>query len=117
MIINNTYIEEELNSLLQKKINFELEGKLIKSGKLILFSQKYYYISLILNTLKKKREKLEIPIPFNIEIDKEDNVLYFDYRISTLAKNNKQAFDLINNIPTQKNKFLNKILSLYYFNE
>lgn len=112
MTFNNTALEETLKNLLQKKISFEIDKKIFKTGKVILFSQHYFFISFIMNTAKKKQEKTEIPIPFNIEVHKDDNLIYFDYRVATLAHNNKDALTALQNIPSQKNKFLNKILTI-----
>ena len=117
MIIDNTKLEEILKNILQKKVTFEIDGKCFKTGKVLLFSQKYFYISLILSTTKKKQEKLEIPIPFNIEMHKDDNLVYFDYRLTTLAHNNKEALSALQKIPVQKNKFYNKILTINIINE
>ena len=117
MIIDNTKLEEVLKNILQKKVTFEIEGKCFKTGKILLFSQKYFYISFILSTSKKKQEKLEIPIPFNVEVHKDDNLIYFDYRLSTLAFNNKEALEALYKIPAQKNKFYNKILTINIINE
>jgi ABC-type uncharacterized transport system substrate-binding protein len=117
MTFNNTVVEEVLKNLLQKKVSFEIDKKIFKTGRIILFSQHYFFISFIMNTAKKKQEKTEIPIPFNIEIHKDDNLIYFDYRLSTLAFNNKSALTFLQDIPAQKNKFLNKILTINIHNE
>jgi ABC-type uncharacterized transport system substrate-binding protein len=112
MTFNNTPLEEVLKNLLQKNISFEIDKKVFKTGKVILFNQHYFYISFIINTAKKKQEKTEIPIPFNFELHKDDNLIYFDYRLATLAHNNKDALKILQNIPAQKNKFINKILTI-----
>lgn len=117
MIIDNTKLEEILKNILQKKVTFEIESKCFKTGKVLLFSQKYFYISFILSTAKKKQEKLEIPIPFNVEMHKDDNLIYFDYRLATLAHNNKEALDALQEITAQKNKYYNKILTINIINE
>jgi len=112
MIIANTPLEEILKNLLQKRISFEIDKKVFKTGRVVLYSQKYFFISFILNTNKKKKEKTEVPIPFNVEIHKEDSLIYFDYRVSSLAVNNKEAFANIQDISVCKNKYLNKILTI-----
>lgn len=110
-------LEETLKSLLQKKVSFEIDKKVFKTGKIVLFTHHYFYISFIIQTAKKDKEKTEIPVPFNIEIHNDDNLIYFDYRITTLANNNKEALNLLQNIVPQKNKFLNKILTITILNE
>ena len=112
MILSDTSLDILLKSLLQRSVSFEIDKKVFKQGKIILYSQKYFYINFVLNTDKKKKEKTDIPIPFNFEIHKEDNLIYFDYRLTTLAHNNKDVLDLINKITLNKNKFLNKILTI-----
>jgi len=86
MTIHNSNFEKIFNSLLQKNLNFELKNKKFKQGKLILYYQKNFYITFILNTTKRDKEKLEIPIPYDIELHEEENLIYLDYRIKTLAK-------------------------------
>jgi hypothetical protein len=116
MIIENTELEHTLTSLLQKKITLEIDGKTIKTGKFILFNQKYFFLVLILfNAAKKKQEKIDIPIPFNII--KHNNKISFDYRISSLVQNNKELLEEIQKIKFVKNKFINKILNICFSNE
>jgi hypothetical protein len=86
MNINGTSTEEACKFLLQKNISFEINNKIFKHGKIILFYQKNFYITFIINTSKKERDKIEIPIPFDVEIHPEDGLIFFDYRIKTLAK-------------------------------
>lgn len=117
MIISDTSLDELLKSFLQKKISFEIDKKVFKTGRVLLYSQKYFYISLVLNTEKKKQEIVDIPIPFNFENHKDDNLIYFDYRLTTLAHSNKEAVDILQKIPVNKNKFLNKILTIIIHNE
>lgn len=117
MIISDSPLDELLKSFLQRKVSFELDKKIFKTGKIILYSQKYFYIALILTTDKKKQEKIDIPIPFNFEIHREDNLVYFDYRISTLAQNNKELIELMQSVVSTKNKYLNKILTINLLDE
>lgn len=86
MTIHGTKLEEACKFLLQKTLTLDIKNKNIKQGKLLLFIQKNFYISFIMDTEKKKKEKFEIPIPFGVEVHEEDNLVYFDYRIKTLAK-------------------------------
>jgi hypothetical protein len=121
MTINNSKLEDLLKGFLQRKLSFTLDNKIFKTGKVLLYTQKYFYINFILTTSKKKQEKLEIPIPFNFEISKDNNQFFFDYRFCTLAQNNNEALNLlkekINNNFSTKNKFFNKILTIQIINE
>lgn len=86
MTIYGSKLENACKFLLQKDITIELGKKLYKKGKLILFHQKNFHLVFIMNTAKKNKEKVELPIPYDTEIHIEDNLVYFDYRIKTLTK-------------------------------
>jgi len=114
MTIYGTIIEKACKFLLQKNITLELNKKTYKQGKLILFSQKNFYITFIMDTTKKQKEKIEIPIPFDIEIHEDDDLVYFDYRIKTLSKH---APEIENNLiiypaKVAGNKFWDTILTI-----
>jgi hypothetical protein len=112
MTIRDSEIEEACNFLLQKNITFELKNKKYKQGQMILYYQKNFYITFVLNTSKKIKEKIEIPIPYGIEIHEDENLIYMDYRIKTLAK---YCPDIETNLllypsKIKKNKFWDTIL-------
>ncbi len=86
MTIHGTDIEKACKFLLQKNITLELKNKTYKQGKLIIFYQTNFYITLILNTAKKEKEKIDIPIPYGVEFYDDENLIYFDYRIKSLSK-------------------------------
>ena len=71
-------------SCLQKNMNFSINNKVIKKGKLLLFRRVHYYIQIALMTDKNVRENFEIPIPFKVEDYSEEGLLYFDYRLDSL---------------------------------
>jgi len=86
MTIHGSALENACKFLLQKEIALELGKKFYKRGKLILFYQKNFHLIFLMDTPKKNKEKIEIPIPYGVELHEEDNLVYFDYRIKTLAK-------------------------------
>lgn len=86
MTIHGTDIEKACKFLLQKNITLELKNKTYKQGKLIIFYQTNFYITFILNTAKKEKEKIDIPIPYDVEFYDDENLIYFDYRIKSLSK-------------------------------
>lgn len=114
MNISKTDIEDACMFLLQKKVSFEINNKAIKQGKVLLFYQKNFYITLILETAKKSNEKFEIPIPYKVETHKSDNLVFFDYRIQTLSKNCPEIEPFIRKKFSKKNsnKFWNAILTI-----
>jgi hypothetical protein len=67
-----------------------------------------------MDTTKKEKEKIEIPIPFEIETYEDEDLVYFDYRIKTLAKH---APEIINHLVVYPlkvagNKFWDTILTI-----
>jgi hypothetical protein len=114
MTIYGSKLEEVCKFLLQKTLTLELNKKTHKQGKLILFYQKNFYLTFIMDTAKKPKEKIEIPIPFDVELHEEDDLVYFDYRIKTLSKH---APEIENNLilyPSKVagNKFWDTILTI-----
>jgi hypothetical protein len=114
MNITKTPLESACMFLLQKNISLELNNKVYKQGKLIIFYQKNFYLTFILDTIKKKREKVEIPIPFDVELHEEDDLVYFDYRLKTLAKHSPEVENYLKVYSSKKNsnKFWNIILTI-----
>lgn len=86
MTIQGTDIEKACKFLLQKDIVIEVKNKVYKQGKVVLFYQKNFYITLVMNTIKKEKEKVELPIPYDVEVHENEELIYFDYRIKTLSK-------------------------------
>ena len=86
MNISCTALEEVCKSLLQRSVSFIIKNKVIKKGKIELFTQRNFHIVFHLLTGKNKKEKLEIPIPFSIENHVDDGLIFFDYRVKSLSK-------------------------------
>lgn len=112
MLINETKIEEILKFLLQKNLKFFIKSKQLKKGKLILFKQNNYHLELMMD-INGEQKKFEIPIPYDAEVWEDDNLVYFDYRLTTLAKNNPKLQKLIMSVPKDGNsKFYDTILEI-----
>jgi hypothetical protein len=80
-------ITDTINKHLQKNVEFVVENKTIKSGKVLLFSIKDFFCCFLLfNESKKKRFLFEIPYPFSFS--EEKNELIFDYTLNTFSSNN-----------------------------
>ena len=114
MTIYGTDLEKACKFLLQKEITLELNNKVYKKGKLLLFYQKNFYITFVMDTAKKLKDKIEIPIPYDIEMYEDENLLYFDYRIKSLSKYAPQIETNLIVYPKKitGNKFWNSILSI-----
>lgn len=113
IVITDTELENILKELLQKKLKLWINNKTWREGRLILFKQSGFYIEFIIKSKKKDRERFEIPIPFGIESWLEEDVVYFDYQLQTLANKEKNIVRMLKNIePTGKNKFYDSILEI-----
>jgi len=85
-------ITKEINKHLQKNTEFCIDSKVIKAGRIILFSVKDFFCTFLLyNETKKKRFLYEIPYPFDFSIN--ENEMIFDYTLSTFTKNNPTVAD------------------------
>jgi len=103
-------IEEYLKPLLLTNLNFVIEGKKIKSGKLLLFSIHDFFCTFtFFDSIKNKKTIYEIPYPFNIE--KNGQNVIFDYTIDSLSKQQTIIHEILNNQTIKKpSKLFNKKL-------
>jgi hypothetical protein len=100
--------ESFLISCLQKNINFAINNKTIKKGRLLLFRQFHYFVQIAILTEKGLKENFDIPFPFKIEKYPEEGLMYFDYRTKSLeVEALPQITNKINSI------YFNKILEIY----
>lgn len=108
--IAETPVDKTLQKLLQRNIRLRVEKKVWRTGKLILFKQSGFFVELIIDA-PKKRERFEIPIPYNI-VEHRDRV-YFDYKINTLVRGQKDLLKLIEKLDiTTKSRFYDAILEI-----
>jgi hypothetical protein len=111
MLIN---LDNSLKNYFQKTIQLTLKNKSFKKGRLINFKTSGCYVSIILQT-DKKRDIFEVPFPFAIKTI--NNKLVFDYTLGTLSE---QDYDLLINIRSvtqvKKCKFYNTTLSITSLN-
>jgi len=82
--------EIPLADILQHNVQFILGKRTIKSGKLILFKRQHFCLQITMMNSKQALESFEIPIPYKTEYYPEQGVIYFDYRIITLSKRDKE---------------------------
>jgi hypothetical protein len=78
-----TNVELAFNNLLQRNLEFRIDGKLVKEGKLVLINQKDFYINLYLKLDNNETKKYEIPYPFKIHVS--EGILTLEYTISSFG--------------------------------
>lgn len=111
-MITTNQIIASVNKHLQKNIDFIIDNKTIKTGKILLFSVKDFFCSfLLLNETKKKRFLYEIPYPF--EFYENENEIVFDYTLTSFTKNNPTIKDDLLKFRNKKpSKLFNKKVRL-----
>jgi hypothetical protein len=102
--------EPFLIKCLQKQVIITMDNRTVRKGKFVLFGRSNYHIQFSLTNDKGNRENLEVPIPFDIEYHDEDNLMYFDYRLTSLR---------VEDLPMFEGKspcgYFNKILEIQSF--
>jgi len=114
-MISPDIIEKEISNALQKRIEFVVEKKVIKAGKLILFCIKDFYCNFTLfSDAKNKKILYEVPYPFSLEID--DASITLDYTLDTFQRNNPNILNNINAFKGLKkpSKLFNKKLVIRF---
>jgi len=102
-------LEKDISSIFQKNLKFKINNKVLKEGKLILFSFKEFYLHFKLCLSSNNYKHIEIPYPFDYRI--EEKKIYFDYTNRTLIKNNKELDTLIKLVKRHKfSKFYDNTL-------
>lgn len=90
-------VETKLKNLILKNIEFKIDDKTIRRGKLKLFNTKQFFIKLKLSQNESDRQ-YEIPYPYAIL--NVDNGYIFDYTLSAMAPPTEEIY--------YKMKLLNK---------
>jgi hypothetical protein len=105
-------IEDHFKYFLQRDIVISLDNKILKEGKLVLFSQKDYYLIFYLKNSNQEQKKFELPYPFDVRLEK--NYLILDYELEALSKQDAELFYRLRSITQKsKSKYLNNKILLF----
>jgi len=111
--MNMVELENDLKDIFQKNIKFVLNEKVLKEGRLILFSFKEFYLHFKLQTENNSYKNFEIPCPFSYTV--KNNCLEFDYKNSTFTKNDKDIEFLVKLVKKNKtSKYYNNTLIINF---
>jgi hypothetical protein len=104
-------LERHVNGLLQRKVEICLNNKTLKTGKLILFSVKDFYIcfTLLINNAKKV---YEMPYPFRFDYLDHGITLHYQEKHITFKGKKPNFYSEIFNV--KPNKFLNQQVHIKY---
>lgn len=104
-------VEDIFKTFLQKDVIFSVDNKIVKEGKLFLFSRKDYYLIFYLKINNQDR-KFELPYPFSIKLI--DNYIEMDYNFKSIAKEDSELYyRLVSLNSSIKNKFLNNKIMIF----
>jgi len=102
-------IEQLIKPLLLRNISFTIDNKVVKSGRLLLFSVKDFFCVFTLTAPDKdsKRFIYEIPYPFTTNVTISS--LEFDYTINSFCLDNNNIADAVKKITFNRtSKLFNK---------
>ena len=108
-------LQSDLDTVLQKEVTYNLNGKVIKEGKVLLFNIKDFYINFMLRTKKQANKNYEIPIPFHIVTTKTD--ITFDYSVRHITKSRSNIHNMVVDLQLlfgKKSKFYDNILTIEF---
>ena len=93
-------LENQLKPLMLKTVEFQIDGKTVKKGKIKVFNTKQFFIKFKLENSDGIRD-YEVPYPYKVK--KLDNGYLFDYCLSAFVPRTEDAY--------WKMKMMNKISS------
>jgi len=82
-------LEEQLKDIILKNVDFQIDGKSIKRGKIKVYNSKQFFIRFKLENEDKVCE-YDLPYPFRVE-KKSDGYL-FDYSLSAFCPRTEELY-------------------------
>lgn len=110
-MIESLVLEEMFIKHFQKNISIHLNNKIIRTGKLILFAPKEYYLVFCIGS-NAKFKHLELPLPFKFQENK--NSIYFDYSSELLSDDPTIKLKVDEYFKIYKSKYLNNKLAFHF---
>ncbi len=105
-------IETHIKPFLLTTVTFTLDGKKLKTGKLMLFTVRdFFCIFTLIDTIKNKKVLYEVPYPFNVHPFEQK--LEFDYTVDSFCEKCLDIKNIITTLyPPKTSKLFNKKLVL-----
>lgn len=82
-------LEDELKDIILKNIDFQVDGKSVKKGKVKVFNMKQFFIRFKLEVDQLTKE-YDLPYPFKVV--KLDNGYLFDYSLSAFCPRTEETY-------------------------
>ena len=99
-----------LESFLQKNVNFNIEHKTVRRGKLLLYNINDYYVKFTILTCKDVYKNYEVPFPYLIECG--DTSIKLSYKIEDLCRGNPRKEQYVRQFEPVSNKLYDKTLRI-----
>ena len=115
-------IEKRFEKYFQKVAVISIRDETIKKGKFLLIRNcilgNNFFYEFILEKAKKQ-DTFKIPYPFGVEEYPDENLIYLDYRFSTLCNNNPDLVETVESWVSTldlkaPNKLVNSILEIKF---
>lgn len=104
-------VEDNFKYFMQRDIVFAIDNKIIKDGKLILFSQKDFYLNFHLKS-NNVQKKYEIPYPY--DINRVKNYLVLDYTLEAISKSDAELYYRLVSLNKKNNsRFFDSKLTIF----
>ncbi len=94
-------IEDNFKGFFLSDVNFVINEKVIKRGKLINMSIKDFFIIFQLQVPKGGIRNFDVPYPYGLK--KKTNHILFDYKLNTLVHHDMVNFVKAKNFKSKKN--------------
>ncbi len=82
-------LEEQLKDIILKTVDFKIDGKSIKKGKIKVFNTKQFFIRFKLESEEKVQE-YDLPYPFRVERTLDGYL--FDYSLSAFCPRTEELY-------------------------
>ena len=107
-------LENILKKYLQQDVQFVLNDRIVREGRIVLFNIKDFYVTFIIHTKKNQNKTYELPVPFKIR-PQRDKSLVFDYSLVHIHHNDvkkKLYMTQIYGKTSKKSKLYDNILTI-----
>lgn len=96
--MNIQLYDKILQQLLQSKIVVKVNKKVLKTGKLKLFSIKQYFIRLHIENDKNITKVIELPYPFLMKYDSVSGGCTLNYKLTSICNNQANTMNMLRSI-------------------
>lgn len=102
-----------LRNVLQSNVNFTINGKVIKSGVVKLFTTKQYFIRFHIDIPGKDIKVYEVPYPYDIHYDEISRTCCLNYKLSSLCNNHAETMHMLRrHTPARTHKLYDSMLEI-----